>query len=135
MVNKTKNKNSFFCFFNFVRSLRAKKRRENLSGKSARQSCAEYLKKNKKLEFCTLYFVSHKNGLTFRILYFITTTNFGAAALLLLLLFPLAACLAGEFRVPSELLQWIDETSQIDNRRLRCSACRISKNLFSYCGK
>ena len=53
VVTKTKNKSLFYCFFNFVRSFRDKKRRKNLSGKSARQSCAKYHKKKTQI----LYFV------------------------------------------------------------------------------
>ena len=61
VVNKTKNKNPFFCQV-FPRQ----NRRENLSGKPARQNCAKYhKKKNSNFVFYTLGAFGKIHGKTF----------------------------------------------------------------------
>ena len=59
--NKTKNKNPFFCFFNFVRSFRDKKD-VKICLAIGETKLRQISPKKKKLKFCIciLYFVSHK---------------------------------------------------------------------------
>ena len=59
VVTKTKNKNPFFCFFNFVRSFRDKKD-VKICLANRRDKVAPNITKKKKLKFRILYFVSHK---------------------------------------------------------------------------